>query len=239
MKKYFWMVFIFLVFFLGGCGKKNPPLPPSKSIPKEFSFEVKPTEAGFDLIVYLPIETKGGYPLIKISSLIIEKEEISLDSPKAKPKIYEIKLSPKLHSAGNLYVYHDYQVKHRHRYKYRIKIKKDFLVKTDWFEFPGYLYWHNPPLFPENISFQVLPEKAVLLTWKKPEKDIEGLSIDYPISYEIEKISGPKVESFYVRKEGFFEKLSDVNKTCYRIRSILNFRGTQIPGPKSPPLCLE
>ncbi|QER42884.1 hypothetical protein F1847_09095 [Thermodesulfobacterium sp. TA1] len=240
MKQVVWVVLSFLVLVLfSGCGKKNPPLPPSKSVPKEFSFEVKPTEAGFELIIFLPTETKGGYPLVKISSLIIEKEEFPLDEGRPKIKTYEIKLSPKLHSAGNLYVYQDYQVKHRYGYRYRVKIKKDFLVKTTWVEFPNTLYWHNPPLFPENITCQVLTEDAVRLIWKKPENDIKGMPLDYPITYELERTSGQKVETFYVRKEEFLDRGSAIRKACYRVRSLLNFRGTQIPGPKSPPLCLD
>jgi len=240
MKKIRKILFIFgLSLFIFSCGKKTSPLPIKESIPKDLSFEVRLNPKGVNLLIYLPTETKGGYPLSKIKKLIIEKVEVPLDIPKAKKKKKIIKLSPKLHSAGNLFVYTDYKLKHRHSYTYRVKVIKDFFVKTPFTE-PIKIFWHNPPNFPQKFQIKSLGKDAVLITWKRPKKDIYGLYLEGEVFYQIERISKEGVRLIKVKgKEEYFDKIKVGEKVCYNIRAILNFRGTLIPGPKTPDKCVE
>jgi len=237
MKRF--LIIFLLVFFIFSCGKKTEPLPIKESIPKGLSFEVNLTPQGAELLISLPTKTEGGYPLNKIKSLIIERTEIPLDIPKAKKKEKIIKLSPKLHSAGNLFIYYDYELKHRHEYSYRIKVVKDFIVETPFSE-PVTIFWHNPPSFPQKFQIKALGEDAVLITWEKPKEDIYGLYLEGEIFYQIEKISKEKTELIEIRnKEEYFDKIKPKERICYNIRAILNFRGTLIPGPKTPDKCVE
>ncbi|WP_038057557.1 fibronectin type III domain-containing protein [Thermodesulfobacterium hydrogeniphilum] len=239
MKAFLKYFLIFSVLAFWGCGKKSPPLSIEQSIPKDIYFEVKATQAGFELLINLPTETRGGYPLTKIKKLIIEKKEIPLDIPKAKEKVYKIKLSPKLHSAGNLIIYNDYKVKNRYAYTYRIKIEKDFLVKTSYTE-PITVYWHNPPGLPKNFKIIPYEKNMVILSWEKPVHDIYGLYLEGTIFYEIEKITDSKTEIIKIKnKKEFWDKIDSSQRTCYSIRAVLNFRGTPIPGPKIPEKCIK
>lgn len=242
MKKFVKICFkIFLfIFVLLSCGKKTPPLPIEKSIPENVSFKIIPTEASLDLLIILPTKTKGGYALTKIKKIVIEKKEKSLDIPNIKEKKKIIKISPKIHSAGNIYIYSDYKVKHRYQYKYRIKVIKDFLVKTPFTE-EKIAYWHNPPNIPPNFKIRFLKPDAVYITWDRPSKDIFGLYLEGKVFYRLKKITSKYVKIWEIkdRTEFFDNKVKPFKKICYRIRAVLNFRGTLIPGPESPEKCIE
>lgn len=226
-------------FLICSCGKKTEPFPIKESIPKDLSFEVRLNPTGAELLIYLPTQTEGGYPLVKIKKLIIEKKESPLDVPNAKEKKKIIKLSPKLHSAGNLFVYNDYELKHRYKYTYRVKVVKDFLVETPFTESIT-IFWHNPPSLPPNFELRTLGEDSVLLTWGRPKEDIYGLYLEGEITYQIEKSSEKGVELIEVEgKEEYFDSFETGEKVCYSVRAVLNFRGSLIPGPKTPYKCIE
>lgn len=233
------LFFLALSLLIFSCGKKTEPLPIEKSIPQKFSFEVKLNTQSAEILIYLPTKTQGGYFLNKIKKLIIEKTEIPLDRVSAKKKVKIIKLSPKLHSAGNLFVYYDYNLKHRYQYTYRIKVVKDFLVETPFTE-PVTIYWHNPPGLPQFFQLRSLGEDAILLVWGKPEKDIYGLPLEGEVFYEIEKLYEGKISFIKVSgKEEYFDTLKPGKEICYSVRAILNFMGTLIPGPKTPYKCVK
>lgn len=234
------LLFILVVLMLVSCGKKSPPLSPKDSVPEEFSFEVKPVQTGFTLIINLPVETKRGYPLTSIKNVIIEKKEIPLEDPKAKPKISYIKLTPKLHSAANIIVYDDVKVKHRYGYSYRIKIRKDILISSPWIELPQTFYWHNPPDIPRNLNISILDENRVILNWEKPYTDIKGNPLDLPVWFEIEKITPRGSVTLLIKdRTEHLDYIKQGEKTCYAVRSVLNFKDTLIPGMKTSLKCLE
>lgn len=230
----FCMILGFL--FVVSCGKKAPPLSIDESIPSDFEFEIEATQAGFNLWISLPTKTKGNYTLVSIKKLLIEKREKPLDLPQSKEKIKIIKVSPKLHSAGNLFLFSDYKIKHRHQYSYRIKVVKDFLVETDWSSWIT-VFWHNPPGVPERFDLKVLGEKAIFLSWERPKTDIFGLYLEGEVFYELFKRGQDKEKVLTIKKTNFFEELSE-RKMCYSVRAILNFRETLIPGPKTPERCV-
>lgn len=229
------LILIFLLLI--SCGKKNPPLSLEESIPLDAELEIEPTQAGFNLWITLPTKTQGNHTLFSIKNLLIEKKEKSIDLPQAKEKKAIIKLSPKLHSAGNLFLYSDFKVKHRHQYSYRIKIVKDFLVETEWGPWVT-VFWHNPPGVPKLFEVKVLEEKKVFLTWEKPTTDLLGLHLEGEVFYELFKRSKTQEKVLILKKREFFEELSEKQPVCYAVRAVLNFRETLIPGPKTPERCV-
>lgn len=232
------IVIILISFlFLNSCGKKAPPLAIEESLPSTFEFEVEATQAGFNLWITLPTKTQGNFTLISIKNLIIEKLEKPIDQPQAKEKREIIKLSPKIHSAGNLFLYSDFKVKHRYQYRYRIKIVKDFLVETDFSPWVT-VFWHNPPTPPSGFDLKFLGERKILLTWEKPQTDLLGLYLEGEVFYEVLKRSEEGEKVIKVQKREFFEELLENKKICYSVRAILNFRDTLIPGPKTPEKCI-
>uniref|UniRef100_A0A7C4JRM0 Uncharacterized protein n=1 Tax=Thermodesulfobacterium geofontis TaxID=1295609 RepID=A0A7C4JRM0_9BACT len=95
-------------------------------------------------------------------------------------------------------------------------------------------------LFRQKFQIKALGEDAVLIIWERPKEDIYGLYLEGEIFYQIEKISKEKTELIEIRnKEEYFDKIKPKERICYNIRAILNFRGTLIPGPKTPDKCVE
>jgi hypothetical protein len=236
--KFIKFLILILSLSLISCGKKAPPLPIKESIPKEPSLQIKATQGGFELLITLPTHTQGGYLLTKIKKLIIEKKEWSLDRAKAEKKIYKIKLKPSLHPAATTIVYNDYKVKNRYCYSYRVKVEKDFLVKTP-FTAPVSVCWHNPPSFPENFRIKQVQKNVILLSWDRPTKDIYGLKLKEGVFYRIEKLFQGKKKVIEVKGNEFWDKITSSKKVCYRIRAVLDFKGTLIPGPKTPQICTK
>ncbi len=230
-------IFLIILFFCG-CGVKKPPLNVKDSTPQDFYFKVKPDPVGFELFIYLPTQTKGGYTLTSIRKLIIEKEEIPLNSPNSK-EIYEIDLSPKLHLAANLIIYTDFSVKNDYSYIYRIKIQKDLLVSTSYTKGIK-VYWHDPPSLPRDFTVIPYNNDMVLLIWKSPKQDIHGKKLNGRIFYKIERITQNHEKTIEVRnKRYYWDRINNLKKVCYSIRAVLDFKGTLIPGLKTPEICVN
>ena len=220
------LVLIALVFILGACGRKTPPFSIEESIPKKFSFEVKPVSTGFELFINLPTMTRAGYPLTKIKKLIVKKE---IFSPAGKLiDEEEIKLSPHLHSAANTYFFLDSKVKSGLCYRYSVKVVKDFLVKTEFLT-GRLLCWQAPPPPPQD--FKVFKKDSTFeLSWK----GVKGAS---QINYQVRRFLDGK-EKIFVVKENFLKDAPEFkNFLCYSVRATVNYRGTLIPGDWSRELC--
>ncbi len=225
---------IILALFIIACGRKAPPLPVEKSIPKDYSLTVEATPLGFNLWIDLPTTTQGGYPLNKIKALIIEKEEIPLQNPsKSKKRI--LKLTPKLHSAGNLFMYTDSEVKPGFAYRYRVKIKKDFLVETP-FSNEITVFWTTPPLPPQNVKLVLSTPEEIRLTWDAPLLNLNQEPLKGEIFYRIERIKGAEIKIHNVR-ERIFKDYPHKERICYRLYTMLNFYETIIPSPSSELIC--
>ncbi len=234
--KFLKIFFLFLWgFFFQSCGKKAPPIPIKESLPKEVTFSISATPFGFDLLIELPSETKGNYPLTKIKTLIIEKKEINLENPK-NIKIKEIKLKPKLHSAGRLIVYSDSELKSGFQYSYRLKIKKDLFVETPFSE-EKVVFWTTPPSVIKNLSIKIDEPDILTLNWDFPTYDLKGKPLREPSFFRIERYSEDKIKNFEVNQNFFRDKIEPSSKVCYRIQALINFRGTIIPGLKSEFFC--
>ncbi len=229
------VLLIFLLIFLFiGCGRKAPPLPVEKSIPQEPEITYEPTPYGINIWITLPEKTQGGYPLIKIKYIEIEKREEPLGR-EGKIKIKKIKLKAKLHSAGRSLLFTDSELKPGFRYTYRIKIKKDFLVETPFYG-EKTLHWTNPPSGVRNISLDV-SSGELILKWNQPSENIKGGPLVGEIFYGIEQVEDGKIEYFNIKETYYKKKYSQGERVCFRVKPFLNYYGTIIPGPYSERLC--
>lgn len=231
MRKYF---LFFIIFFLIACGRKAPPLPLEKSIPKQPGLEIETTPLGINLWITLPTTTQGGYPLNKIKVLIIEKEEIPLTHTSKVIK-KKIKLSPKLHSAANLYLYTDKDLKPNFLYKYRLRIEKDFLVKTPFSE-EKRIFWTTPPLPPSNIKINPLSEEEIQLVWDPPFLNLNNEPLQGEIYYRIVKITS-KERKIIELVDRYFRDKPSIEGICYQLQTLLKFYETIIPSPFSEVIC--
>ncbi len=219
-------VFVALAFVLSACGRKTPPFSIEESMPRKFSFEVKPVSTGFELFINLPTMTEAGYPLTKIKKLIVKKEIFSPEGKFIDKE--EIKLSPKIHSAANTYFFLDSEVKSGLCYRYSIRVVKDFLVKTRFLT-GKLLCWKTPPPPPED--FKVLKKDSIFeLFWK-------GVKADLQMSYQVRRILDGKEKIFSVKGTTFKDAPEFKNFICYSVRGVINYKGTLIPGDWSREVC--
>jgi len=226
---------LLMLLFLSSCGRKAPPLPVEKSIPEEASLEIEATSFGFDLWITLPSQTKGGFPLNQISYLEIErKEEPEFFQGKSKTKT--IKIKPRLHSAGRLFLYTDKDLKPGFKYTYRLRIKKDFLVGTPFYA-EKTLYWLTPPTGIKNFSLKPGERGELFLTWAPPSLNLKGEPLIGELFFNLERTLQGKRDLFELEANSFKDKWDGQSKVCYRVRALLGYKGTSIPGPFSEPLC--
>ncbi len=228
------IIFIFL-FLLSSCGKKAPPIPIEKSIPQQPEITYEPTPFGINIWINLPEKTEGGYPLNKIKFIEIEKKEEPLRGD-SKGKIKKIKLKTKLHSAGRYLLFTDSELKPAHKYTYRIKLKKDFLVETPYYG-EQTLYWTYPPSAVRNITLILSSSEELILKWDAPTENIQGGPLIAEPFYSVERIQNGNLKYFNVKETYFKERVSSKERICYRVRPILDYFGTLIPGPYSEKLC--
>ena len=215
-----------LVFILSACGRKTPPFSIEESIPKKFSFEVKPVSTGFELFINLPTMTRAGYPLTKIKKLIVKKEVFSPAGKLIDKE--EIKLSPQIHSAANTYFFSDSEIRSGLCYRYSVRVVKDFLVKTEFLT-ERLLCWQAPPPPPED--FKVLKKDSTFeLSWK-------GVKGDFRVNYQVRRVLDGKEKIFVVKRDSLKDAPEFKNFLCYSVRATVNYRGTLIPGDWSRELC--
>ncbi|MFN4197071.1 MAG: hypothetical protein ACK4FM_03575 [Caldimicrobium sp.] len=231
MKKF---ILFLICTLLISCGKKTPPLPIEKSIPKEPVFNIEVTSTGINLWITLPTETKEGKILTNIKALIIEREEIPLEGFK-KSKSKTIKLTPKLHTAGNLILYSDQNLEPNFAYKYRLKVVKDFLVKTPYTE-GKIVYWTTPPMPPSN--FQIIPysQEEILITWDQPILNLNREPLKGEVIYRLEERSQGEKKVKEIKDREILVKVSK-DGACFSVQALLKFYDTFIPSPPSEVLC--
>ncbi|MFN3567886.1 MAG: hypothetical protein ACK4UR_03135 [Caldimicrobium sp.] len=232
MKKFILLLILALLF---SCGRKTPPLPIEKSIPKDPDLNIEVTPMGFNLWITLPTETKEGRYLTKIKALIIEKEEIPLEGSR-KSKSKRIKLKPKLHTAANLILYTDRALKPNYAYKYKLKIEKDFLVKTPYTE-ERIVFWTTPPMPPSN--FQIIPysQEEILITWEPPLLNLNGEPLKGEIIYRLEERVRGEKRVKEIKERQILTKVSKEG-ACFSVQALLKFYDTLIPSPPSEVLCI-
>lgn len=223
------------LFFLFGCGRKAPPLPIEKSLPQEAEFSLEPTPYGINLWLTLPEKTQGGFPLTKIQFVEIERKEEPLFG-EGKREFKRFKIKPKLHSAGRLLLFTDSHLKPERKYTYRIRIKKDFLVGTPFYGEKS-IYWTEPPALVRDFIFYLSSPEELLLKWNPPLENIKGGPLAGELLYNIEKIKEGEIEYLTVRDPFFKEKISQEKRVCFRVRALLNYHGTFLPGPFTQPIC--
>lgn len=218
------------------CGRKTPPFPIEKSIPQEPDLEIEATPLGFNLWITLPDKTKSGLPLNKIRALIIEKEKVSIENQKTISKT-TIKLKPKLHSAGRIFLYTDTELEERSCYIYRLKLEKDILVSTSFTQGQK-ACWTTPPKPPSQISFERTFDGNLIVTWIPPSTDLNGAPLTSKISYRIIKFTNNQTKYYHLEAPPFIDTPEDF-KLCYRIQTIIDFHKTLILGPLSDIFCIN
>lgn len=235
LKRKFLIFAIIFLFLLHGCGRKTSPLPIKKSLPQEAELSIEPTPFGINLWITLPEKTQGGYPLTKIKYVEIEKKEEPFEK-EGKARTKKIKIKPKLHSAGRLLLFTDSEVKAGYRYTYRIKIKKDFLVESPFYE-EKIIYWFDPPSGVRDLNFIVSPSDELILKWNPPLENLRGGPLLGELFYTIERVKTGKIEYLNIKETYFKEKISLNERICLRVRPVLYYYGTFIPGPFSEHIC--
>ena len=224
------LLFILIGFLLASCGKKSPPLTISESTPLAPKLKLSATQVGVLLKIELPKRNRAGYTLYSFKKLIIQKS--------CGKEIDTIEVMPKCHPFATTVLYLDTKVSSGICCRYRVSVEKNMFVRSPYSEWKS-VCWHTPLVPPRDLSIQVIKALGILrLSWEPVKKDINGKPISGDLLYLLEELSSNSSKDFILKKPIYQTKLPKSVK-CYRVKSLLQYKNTLIPGLFTPTICVN
>jgi hypothetical protein len=237
-------VFITTALFLtGGCGYKNPPVPPQSVVPKAIVDLIHTTdEKGMRLTWSYPVENIKGEVLEDISSFELYRAEIKLDEycggcpiPFGAPievsggTVFDGKLRQKASYESSLL---------RSGYKYFFKVRS----RTGWWATSEdsnivTFVWFQPAAAPEELK-AAAGDSEIVLSWQPVSRLSDGTALENPLKYQVlRSLNGKDYEKIGELQEqtGFTDKqVQNGQKYFYTVQSVMLYRDEQVNGAVSP-----
>jgi len=218
------------LFFVGGCGYKNQPVPPENVVPRSIEdLRYVLDDNGVKLSWLYPVETIEGSTLTEIDSFEIFRAEIPLDKycgncpiPFAEP----------LDEPGGTSVEGDVRKKGSYEssllktgYKYFFKVRS----RTSWWASSDdsnvvTFVWYEPAAAPENVT-ATPGDSEIALSWNVVTKRLDGQAVKVPLRYQVfrsvggkdfEKIGKPLAATRFVDSQ-----VRNGQKYFYTVQSLL------------------
>jgi hypothetical protein len=178
------------LLLVGGCGKKTPPLPPQSVVPAAISdLRYELDLEGVTLSWNWPRRTEKGGELRRIKQFIVERAEESADDfcPDCPRRYRQVGLVeggpvPDRNVAQPL-SFRDRDLRPGYHYSYRVRSSLGWRVISTPSEAVT-MVWQVGLAAPENLTARA-GEREVTLDWRAPERDLEGMVIREPLSYQV------------------------------------------------------
>lgn len=241
------LTILFIAMLLGGCGNKGFPIPMtgapppqvkdlqaqvrsrtvevSWSLPEQFKDTPKEKDPDY-LFLILKTEPKWENRNCLDCPTPTEQEMQTINPSRPEPARRE----------GNKLVWTDKAVAPQHAYRYKISIidarKRSISVSN-----PAMVKVVSPPAALKSLTAATQP-KGILLQWKPPGKDDQGLALQGDLFFLVERTSPggawEKLSNVLIRGNSFLDSAVASNQVySYRVTPYLNYEETTILGEPS------
>lgn len=238
-------VIVGLVLGILACGKKMPPRPPLEVVPQAVTeLSTRLTEKAIVLTWKAPTKRKDGSPLACFSGFRVLRASYALaeDCPGCPVRYTEVfnvtwpgvRKGP---AGEKLIEFSDANIAYGHKYVYTVQaVDDDGRIGEE--ARPVTIYWDVPPGVPIALNAQA-GDGQVTLSWRAPEKLLDGSAVDEPLFYYIYRRRGDDpykrlMEAGLISNTLFIDN-SVVNDTSYtyKVRAMRPVKSTFIEGVES------
>ncbi len=211
------IVCLALLFGLGGCGYKSPPLPPKQVVPKPITdLRYELSEKGATLHWSYPQKTMNGTSLSEIAAFDLYRAVVPLGSycescpiPFGEPVSVPGGVLPPDGSRGGSYV--SSLLRPGHLFFFKVRSKTGWWAESEDSNIVSFV-WFVPPAAPENLKVQAGDSK-IALSWGQVSKQMDGSTIAGEVRYRV----------FRAQSGGGFKPLGDLLKSrTYVDKGVVN-----------------
>jgi len=185
------------LFFMGGCGYKNAPVPPQSVVPRPIDdLRYTVNDKGVKLSWSYPVETIKGSSLSNIRSFELFRAEIPLDKycgncpvPFADPIDIEggVTVASQARRRGS---YESSMLKPGYKYFFKVRSRASWWASSDDSNIITFI-WFEPAAAPENLT-AIPGDGKISLSWNPVTRRLDGKPLDMPIMYQISRSAGGK-----------------------------------------------
>lgn len=230
------------LFFAGGCGYKNAPVPPETVVPKPVDDLLYTTGAkGATLSWSYPVKTIRGSVIENVSSFELYRAEIPLKDycggcpiPFGKP-IAVAGGTPMDGKQRRRVTYELQDLKSGHKYFFKVNARTSWLAAGSDSNIISFV-WMKPLAAPQGLEADA-GDSRISLKWQPVTTYGDGESIDNPIQYQLYrsvggkslvKLGKPLSDASYVDRQ-----VKNGRKYFYAVQSMMLYNNELVAGGRS------
>ncbi len=229
------------LLFFGGCGYKNPPVPPESVVPKPIN-DLRYTldSKGVELSWTYPVETIKGTDIKQIDSFEVYRAVIPLEDycggcPIPFGEALEVPGGVPLEETRRKAVHQESLLRAGHKYFYKIRSRTSWWASSDDSNIVSFVY-HTPAMAPESLKLKA-EGKNLVLSWKPVTAYLDGSKVDMPVKYQILRSRGGKGFEAVGRPLAVTEyvdtQVEKGEKYFYKVQSLILLEGELAKGGMS------
>lgn len=220
---------LFITFLVGGCGYKNPPVPPESVVPKPIvSLRYKVDSSGVELTWPYPVETIKGTPIQEIDSFevyraVVPAKEYCPTCPIPFGEPVKLPGGAVTEETVRKATYQESLLRSGHKYFYKVRSRTSWWASSSDSNIVSFS-WHTPAKPPQDLKIEDKGEKLVL-TWQPVTELIDGSGVEMPMKYQVLRSKageafvplGKPVEATQFEDK----KIQQGNKYFYKVQSLM------------------
>ncbi len=235
------VILVTTMLLAGGCGYKNPPVPPESVVPKPISdLRYTVDSKGVELTWSYPVETIRGTTVKQVDSFelyraVVPMEDYCGNCPIPFGEPFGLPGGESYEENRRKSVYQESLLRSGHKYFYKVRSRTSWWASSGDSNIVSFIY-HTPAKAPEGLN--VTAEGTTLaLSWKPVTTFLDGSKIDLPVRYRVLRSRGGEAFKALGRVLKGTEYVdSDVakgHKYFYKVQSMLLIEGDLAKGGMS------
>lgn len=233
-----------ILFFVGGCGYKNRPVPPEQIVPKAIEdLRYSIDEKGVKLTWSYPLETIKGTDIVEIDSFSLYRAVVPL---KDYCKNCPIPFGEPIEVAGGVTSeeerrqasYETSLLRPGHRYFFKVSSRTSWWATSNDSNIISFV-WHVPVKAVASVQAKG-GDSSVSVSWQPATTLLDGRKVENPVKYQVlrslggkgfDKIGEPVTGTTFVDRQALTGK-----KYFYKVQSLMDFDGNIVSGGVSDPV---